>query len=392
MISVIVPIYNVEKYLDECLASIVNQTYKDIEIICVNDCTLDNSINIVKKYMRMDSRVKLINHERNRGLGGARNTGIRYAQGEYIAFVDSDDSLELTMYEKMERAMRENEVDAVICGVQRCIENYGIVKESSFQSAQNMRDGVFCITKNKERLVNIWPSAWNKLYRTSIIKKFDLKYQEKLLYEDHFFFYSYFKHVKYFYYVNEFLYKYRASRPGSITSTLTGREKEVYTVLDSLEGIFESSFEREYWKREYAKVCFRLIWERQLNMWGNLDIWLSYTKNAKRWLLDRFLPQELECSVDESMDKMDPFYRYIFSRGMKRFLFSVKLQLKRWDIVCKVFYSLRRVKNYRTTRSLIKEIHWLAWDTQKTISDLTLPVWKVHDTIIESEANENINI
>ena len=83
MISVVVPIYNVENYLDECLKSIITQTYTDIEVLCVDDCTLDNSINIVKKYMRVDPRIKLISHEENRGLGGARNTGIRFAQGEY---------------------------------------------------------------------------------------------------------------------------------------------------------------------------------------------------------------------------------------------------------------------------------------------------------------------
>lgn len=94
MISVIVPIYNVQNYIAECLESIISQTYRDLEIICVDDCGLDNSISIVKKYMKKDDRIKLVHHEENQGLGGARNTGISVANGEYIYFMDSDDKIE----------------------------------------------------------------------------------------------------------------------------------------------------------------------------------------------------------------------------------------------------------------------------------------------------------
>ena len=107
MISVILPIYQVENYIDECLNSIMVQTYGDIEIICVNDCTMDNSITIVKEYMKKDKRIRLINHSENRGLGGARNTGIDSANGEYILFVDSDDYIHKTLVEKLYHALKE---------------------------------------------------------------------------------------------------------------------------------------------------------------------------------------------------------------------------------------------------------------------------------------------
>ena len=87
MISVILPVYHVENYIEKCLQSLISQTFSDIEIICVNDCTQDNSITIVKEYQKKDPRIRLINHLENRGLGGARNTGISAAEGEYIVFI-----------------------------------------------------------------------------------------------------------------------------------------------------------------------------------------------------------------------------------------------------------------------------------------------------------------
>ena len=93
LLTIVIPCYNVEQYLAECLDSLVNQTLKDIEIICVNDGSPDNSADIVRKYMQADSRIKLIEQE-NRGLSGARNTGLKVAKGEYVYFMDSDDWLE----------------------------------------------------------------------------------------------------------------------------------------------------------------------------------------------------------------------------------------------------------------------------------------------------------
>lgn len=381
MISVIVPIYEVEDFLDECLQSIINQTYKDIEIICVDDCTLDNSINIVKKYMREDSRIRLINHERNRGLGGARNTGIDNARGEYIAFVDSDDVLDLSMLEKMECAIRKYDVEAVVCGIRRFIGTNEIARCSTFHTLPNPGSRIFNIADHKERLTDIWPSAPNKLYKTSIIKQHHLRYQEKLLYEDHYFYYSYFTYVNSFYFIDEPLYSYRASRPGSITSTLTGRESEVYTVLESLRDIFKSSFPKDQWERAYGKICFRLTWERQFNMSADTDVWLKYTQNAERWLLERFSLTMLKQSVDENIDKMDPFYRYLFTTGFKKQLFRIKLALKRSKFICKVYYKLKGIKGYRSLKSYIKELYWVSWETHNKINSLSWPIWHGHDEI-----------
>ena len=112
-VSVIIPVYNTEKYLQKCLDSVCNQTLSDIEIICINDVSTDNSLAILKEYAKKDNRIKLINFKENKGAAAARNTGIDEAQGEYIGFVDSDDFVDLDFYEKLYNKAKESDADVV---------------------------------------------------------------------------------------------------------------------------------------------------------------------------------------------------------------------------------------------------------------------------------------
>ena len=114
MLSVIIPIYNAEKYLDKCINSIINQTYSNLEIILINDGSLDNSLTICRSFKESDRRIKLINQE-NQGVVAARNTGIRVAKGDYLTFVDSDDYIENTMYERMIDIINRYYCDIVMC-------------------------------------------------------------------------------------------------------------------------------------------------------------------------------------------------------------------------------------------------------------------------------------
>ena len=114
-VSVIVPVYNVEKYIDKCLESLVNQTLKDIEIIIVNDGSTDNSIKIVEEYKEKYKNKIIYLEKENGGLSDARNYGIQYAKGEYIAFLDSDDYVDRKMYEKLYNKAIENNSDIVEC-------------------------------------------------------------------------------------------------------------------------------------------------------------------------------------------------------------------------------------------------------------------------------------
>ena len=129
LVTVVVPFYNVEKYIESCMNSIVNQTYKNLEIILVNDGSKDHSRSLVEKYLK-DKRVKIIDQV-NMGIGEARNSGLIHANGEYILFVDSDDKLELNMIEKLLNTAKMKDLDLVICGYKRVNERFEELEKDS---------------------------------------------------------------------------------------------------------------------------------------------------------------------------------------------------------------------------------------------------------------------
>lgn len=167
MISVIVPIYNVEKYLIKCIESIINQTYKDLEIILVDDGSTDSSGKICNEFATKDNRIKVI-HKKNGGLSSARNIGLDICKGNYISFIDSDDYIELDMYEKMIKIIVNKKVDIVSCNYNHIYNN----KKVAF-----FKVGVDELIKNKNLLYekiftysNFDLVVFNKLYKATIFE------------------------------------------------------------------------------------------------------------------------------------------------------------------------------------------------------------------------------
>lgn len=175
-VSIIVPVYNVEKYLERCLNSLINQTLKDIEIIIVNDGTLDNSLDICNKFALKDKRIKIYSKE-NEGLGLTRNYGIQFATGKYIAFVDSDDFVDISFYEKLYNSAEENKCDV-------CFGEY--ILNMPDNSKKNIKSGKldFGLTTIKARelllcMLNVQDlkyhkigmSVWRAIYQRDLIKK-----------------------------------------------------------------------------------------------------------------------------------------------------------------------------------------------------------------------------
>ena len=148
MISVIVPVYNVEKYLRQCLDSVLAQTYRELEIILVDDGSTDGSGAICDEYATRDSRIKVV-HQQNGGLSSARNAGLDLATGEYVAFVDSDDYIHETMLELLYQALVENNADTVICNFERVDEKGDVI---SVRSLQPLANGVVSMEEALENL------------------------------------------------------------------------------------------------------------------------------------------------------------------------------------------------------------------------------------------------
>lgn len=183
-ISVIIPVYNVEAYLKQCIDSVIKQTFNDIEIILVNDGSTDESRSICTEYLHKDSRIILID-QTNQGLAAARQTGLKAAHGEYIGFVDSDDWLELNMYEKMYKAAKENhDADIVFCNVFR---NESKREQPYFSSGyynkQQIRETIFPylltgFDKTGHDVTIRWCN-WLRLYRKKLIDDYHIQFDQR---------------------------------------------------------------------------------------------------------------------------------------------------------------------------------------------------------------------
>ena len=180
-VSLIVPIYNVEKYLEKCLQSIEKQIFDDYEVILVDDGSIDNSRKIAELFIRKDpSKFKLI-HQENQGLSGARNKGLLYATGEYICFADSDDYLEPLYLKEMYDQAKKNDADMVFCAFASVDEQGNFIKEIH---EQGFMEGETYSIYGKPELLLIQNAAWNKMYKRSIISKNGLLFTSNVWYED----------------------------------------------------------------------------------------------------------------------------------------------------------------------------------------------------------------
>ena len=209
LISIIVPVYNVEKYLNKCIDSIINQTYKNIEIILVDDGSTDNSGKICDEYLLRDSRIKVI-HKNNGGLSSARNEGINISSGEYIGFVYSDDWVEPNMYEEMYKKILYSNADIVDCGYWKEYEN----KSIKYISANEVK---FCGENLLQKcyLSNlVQPEVCRKLYKRYIFN--NVKFPLNKYYEDAFIFIPTLNIIRLFIIIPSALYHYR-QRKGGIT-------------------------------------------------------------------------------------------------------------------------------------------------------------------------------
>ena len=187
-VSIIVPIYNVEKYLPCCMDSLLNQTLKDIEIILVDDQSPDNCPAMCDEYAKQDERIKVV-HKKNEGQGYARNSGIEIATGEYIAFVDSDDYVELNAYQKLYSISIDTKADVVYStGCNRFNDNgyvwieTNICKEAQCSTVDNIRGFMLDMIANPPKAKNdrdIYNSVWSGLYRHDLIKRHGLRFESE---------------------------------------------------------------------------------------------------------------------------------------------------------------------------------------------------------------------
>lgn len=270
LISIIVPVYNVEKYLDRCVHSICNQTYSELEIILVNDGSTDSSANICEQWKTRDSRIRVITKQ-NGGLSSARNMGVEGAVGQYLMFVDSDDYILPDMVDKLYTAIIQQEADVSICNFQY-VDEHGL--DWGVNNNLPITDGVISgETILKEKMFEsknwYWVVAWNKLYRADVFR--GIQYPIKKLHEDEFVIHKVMSRCEKVACVSDMLYCY-VQRSDSIMGV---KNKKDVRHLDAVEAYFcRSKFYQtmETYSDIVVKTLFKGIEEYQKIHCNNQEI------------------------------------------------------------------------------------------------------------------------
>lgn len=223
LITIIVPVYNVEKYINECVDSLISQTYKNIEIILIDDGSMDKSGEICDSYAASDTRIKVI-HKQNEGLGFARNTGLKVAQGKFVTFIDSDDKADADLVENLVKGIYEANGDTCIGGFKRISENGVVGFEERYDKAvfegKNVYDNLFArmlgSAPNKHDAIRM--SVWNVMYSMDIVRTHNIEFPSERVFisEDIIWDSEYYKYAKRAIVIDSTAYNYRIT-PGSLT-------------------------------------------------------------------------------------------------------------------------------------------------------------------------------
>ena len=332
-ISVIIPVYNVEKYLEECLNSIVNQTFKDIEIICVNDCSTDNSLSILEEYAKKDNRIKIINLKQNIKQGGARNKGLDIAQGEYIMFVDSDDYIETDTIEYFYNAIDNNKCDLVASYFTNFansdLADVKTLCESMNLCQQTYRRNTGFYNFNKE-FENYTSNPVVRLYKKEIIDKYHIRFPEKLIQEDEAFYWCYFSVISNIYYIDKLFYHRRIHESGTMynrNNFYTGAA-DMIKILEYIYNYLKCNNLYETYQTEYKKYFIK-------NYYEILNRCSKRQKKSAQKELNNLLKK-----LDINISKNNNFIQKIFSlknidNNKVITLFGKKIKLRNYKLLYK---------------------------------------------------------
>ncbi len=298
-VSVVVPIYNVEKYLNRCLQSIVNQSYKNIEIILVNDGSTDNSLLIAEKKAKEDSRIKIISQQ-NQGLSAARNTGINNASGSYICFVDSDDFVHPDYVKLLLECILKNDADISVCDFLYIDENGNTwkrkQKENKIYNNEEALKDIFCKEQNTEVM------TWNKLYKIQLFKDNKIYFPVGRYHEDNFTTYRLYYYANKIAMISNELYYY-LQRSNSIMGQKFNKKR-----LDIIDAIEET---KDFFKNKNIKLyeeiqCYEII--TKINILNNMirdkykgkekqNIIKNINRNSKIYMKNKYIDRKTKLAL-----------------------------------------------------------------------------------------------
>jgi glycosyltransferase involved in cell wall biosynthesis len=319
-VSIIVPLYNMEKTIAATLNSLCAQSYQDIEIICVNDGSTDTSLSILESYQAKDERIKIITKS-NGGISSARNVGLEAVTTDYFMFVDSDDIVEANYVEKMLNKAIETNAQMVISDFY-----WTYPKKEVYQ-----KDGTFL--NNKELLVGMFATLWNKLYDTQWVKSLNLSFPEGYRYEDASFLYKLIPHLERWAYVNEAFVHY-IQREGSITHTHNDKVKDMIYVFEDLHNYYQDNRHLAEYQNELEYLFIRFFL-------GNSFLRSCQIKDKQ----DRIKTLNLSYSI---LNKHFPTWKknsYLKRKGLKNLVFRA-MSRKKYFILASILHKAYQLKAF----------------------------------------------
>lgn len=296
-ISIIIPVFNAEKFLTESIRSITNQSYKDIEIICVNDGSTDNSLTLLNNFAKKDDRIIVVNKE-NGGCGSARNHGLIIATGKYVYFFDPDDYVMPTALEELHNNAENNKSDIVLSQIAWYSEgnktNYdkpGFNFDEIFPDA-DFDDFTFSYKEIISYVLNSYFAPWTKLYKKEFLDEYNFRFEEKIAFDDVPFHVETMIKAKRISFVKKAFYHYRTSNKNSVNNTVSNAI-DIMRICDIVEIYLRKNNYYDEFESEFLR--FKIT---QLNLYiifSNSESYYKYTKNEflKMNLKGKNLPEDI---------------------------------------------------------------------------------------------------
>jgi len=328
-ISVIVPVWNVEKYLRKCLDSLVNQTLKDIEIILVNDESPDNSIDILKEYKNKDERIILI-EQKNGGQGNARNNGINHASGEYISFVDSDDYIELDMFEKMYKLAKKEKADMCVCAQKKVNEKNEIIGYDYLNIAGEFGT---CKTNSNIMFVNMGPC--NKIFKRTLLESNEIRFPTNRLlwYEDLPFVAKCLLNSKKICWIDTPFYNYLQRENSTMNNKNIEKNTDIITSFDILR-TYATDKKMDEYQKELEFLCIDHVYiatsVRVLKMPNKMKDKKIIINKLKEYLINNY-PNYKQNNYINTLPKKRKLVYYLLNKNFYyiiTFLFFIKSKFK----------------------------------------------------------------
>lgn len=311
-ISIIVPAYNVEKYLEKCLNSLINQTLEDIEIICINDGSTDKTPEILNKYEKKVDNLKVI-HSENNGPGVARNKGLDIAKGEYILFVDSDDWIRLDTCEILYKKAKEENLDLLMFLIENYDENYDIYYTEDYYDNKILPykydNIIFSFIDIRPYLFSLNVTPCSKLYKRSMLEKNNIRYPKKIYFEDNAFYFEIILSSKRISIIRDY-FLYRLRREDSVTGQVDEKYYDIVEMSNIIVNIFK--------KYNYYNLFIKQVLNHKITY---LSRWFNLIEDEYKENLFNIIQKDLkQISLNKQTHKK---YLIYLNRRNKNFYLSI---------------------------------------------------------------------